>query len=218
MAAVIFDLNGTMIDDMQYHLKVWYDVLHELGANLSIDQVRNHMYGKNDELLTRIFGESKFTQQEIDKISKHKEDLYQQIYRPHLELLPGLDLFLSQAHAAGIKIAIGSAAIPYNINFVLDNLNIRHYFQAIVSAHDVLMSKPHPEVFLKAAEQLGVDAAHCIVFEDAPKGVEAAHRAGMKSIVITSMHHQNEFMEYDNILQFVPNYLMLSPAELFGKI
>lgn len=216
MNAFIFDLNGTMIDDMHYHLRVWHDVLNDLGANLSIDQVRSHMYGKNDELLARIFGEGKFTQEQVDQISKHKEDLYQEIYRPHLQLLPGLDTFLEQAHAAGLKIAIGSAAIPYNIDFVLDNLKIRHYFQTIVSAHDVLMSKPHPEVFLKAAQQMGVESDHCIVFEDAPKGVEAAQNAGMNCVVITSMHHEHEFQAYKNILRFVSDYHSLSPNTLFG--
>jgi len=217
MNAFIFDLNGTMIDDMHYHLKVWHDVLNnDLGANLTMEQVRGHMYGKNDELLARVFGEGKFTQAQVDQISKHKEDLYQEIYRPHLQLLPGLNTFLEQAHAAGIKIAIGSAAIPYNIDFVLDNLKIRHYFQTIVSAHDVLMSKPHPEVFLKAAQQMGVEPDHCIVFEDAPKGVEAAQNAGMKCVVITSMHHEHEFQAYKNILRFVSDYHSLSPKTLFG--
>jgi len=217
MNAFIFDLNGTMIDDMHYHLKVWHDVLNnDLGANLTMEQVRGHMYGKNDELLARVFGEGKFTQEQVDQISKHKEDLYQEIYRPHLQLLPGLNTFLEQAHAAGIKIAIGSAAIPYNIDFVLDNLKIRHYFQTIVSAHDVLMSKPHPEVFLKAAQQMGVEPDHCIVFEDAPKGVEAAQNAGMKCVVITSMHHEHEFQPYKNVLRFVSDYHAVSPKTLFG--
>lgn len=217
MPAFIFDLNGTMIDDMHFHLKVWYDVLNnDLGANLSLEEVRSHMYGKNDELLARVFGAGKFTQEEVDKISRRKEDLYQEVYRPHLQLLPGLNSFLQQAHEAKIKIAIGSAAIPYNIDFVLDNLNVRHYFQTIVSAHDVLQSKPHPEVFLKAANQLGVEPANCIVFEDAPKGVEAAHNAGMKSIVITSMHSPDEFAGYSNIIRFEPDYSNLELTRLFG--
>jgi len=215
MSAFIFDLNGTMIDDMHFHLKVWFDVLNnDLGANLTMDEVRSHMYGKNDELLARVFGSGKFTQSEVDTISKRKEDLYQEVYRPHLQLLPGLHSFLQQANAAHIKMAIGSAAIPYNIDFVLDNLKVRHYFQTIVSAHDVLQSKPHPEVFLKAAKQMGVDPATCIVFEDAPKGVEAAQNAGMKSIVITSMHSPDEFSGYSNILQFIPDYSTLKPTDV----
>src|SRR6187402_45766 len=168
--AFLFDLNGTMIDDMQYHLKIWYDVLNnDLGANLSLEEVRSHMYGKNDELLARIFGKGKFTQAQVDEITERKEMKYQEMYRPHLDLLPGLFEFLKKADDQGIKMGIGSAAIPFNIDFVLDNLNIRKYFPVVVSAHDVLESKPHPEVFLKVADQLQVKPEDCIVFEDAPK-------------------------------------------------
>ena len=205
--AFLFDLNGTMIDDMEYHLKIWYEVLtRDLGADLSWEEVRKNMYGKNDELLARVFGEGRFTSEQVAEISQRKEERYQALYKPHLDLLPGLFDFLNAAHLSGIKMAIGSAAIPYNINFVLDNLNIHHYFQAVVSAHDVLQSKPHPEVFLKAAELLAVKPADCIVFEDAPKGVEAAHHAGMKCVVMTTMHHPEEFNAYPNILLFTSDY------------
>ncbi len=93
-----------------------------------------------------------------------------------------------------IPMAIGSAAIPFNIDFVLDNLQIGKYFSAIVSAEDVGISKPHPETFLKAADLLNVNPSDCLVFEDAPKGVEAANSAGMKSVVLTTMHNRNEFL------------------------
>jgi beta-phosphoglucomutase-like phosphatase (HAD superfamily) len=96
----------------------------------------------------------------------------------------------------------------------LDNLNIRHYFSAIVSADDVVESKPHPEVFLKAAYLLGVDPSACVVFEDAPKGVEAAARAGMKSVAITTLHAEHEFKGLDNILFFTPDYTVSDMREL----
>lgn len=205
--AFLFDLNGTMINDMEYHLQVWYDVLvKELGSTLSLEGVRSNMYGKNDELFVRVFGPGRFTKPQMDEIAHRKEVKYQKLYRPHLKLIDGLHDFLEQARAAGIKMAIGSAAIPFNIDFVLDNLNIRHYFSAIVSADDVVESKPHPEVFLKAAHQLGVDPSACIVFEDAPKGVEAAARAGMKSVAITTLHAEHEFKGLNNILFFTPDY------------
>lgn len=214
--AFLFDLNGTMIDDMHYHLQIWHDILNnDLGANLSLEEVRSHMYGKNDELLARIFGAGKFTPEQVAEISQRKEEKYQAMYRPHLELLPGLFEFIDTAHKAGIKMAIGSAAIPFNIDFVLDNLNVRHYFGAIVSAHDVIESKPHPEVFLKAAKLLGVEPSSCIVFEDAPKGVEAARNAGMKSVVITTMHAPEESTDASNVLSFVKDYTDPAVSALF---
>lgn len=209
--AFLFDLNGTMIDDMHYHNKAWFQILNEdLGANLSWEQVKSHMYGKNTELLIRVFGPDKFTQEEMDTLSVEKEKRYQTEYRPILQLIEGLDAFLARAAEHGIKMGIGSAAIPFNINFVLDGLSLRHYFPSIVSADDVLNSKPDPETYLKGAQELGVLPEECIVFEDAPKGVEAAQLAGMNCVVITTMHEPEEFAQYDNIICFIKDYQGLS--------
>ena len=202
----LFDLNGTMINDMEFHLQVWYDTLKDLGANLSWEDVRSHMYGKNQELLIRVFGAGHFTEDEANAISHQKEVRYQSVYKPHLDLLPGLFTFLKKAKDQKIRMAIGSAASPFNIDFALDNLDIRHYFEFVVSGDDVKDSKPHPETYLKAANLLHVAPSSCIVFEDAPKGVEAARNAGMKSVVITSMHTEDEFSQYDNDVLFVEDY------------
>jgi beta-phosphoglucomutase len=205
--AFLFDLNGTMIDDMEYHAKAWSGILNDdLKAGLSPEQVKKQMYGKNSEVLTRIFGEGRFTQQQMDELSIEKEKRYQQAYKPQLKLIAGLDKFLEMAKQRGVAMAIGSAAIPYNIDFVLDNLHIRHYFKAIVSADDVTTSKPDPETFLKAAQQLHVAPGACVVFEDAPKGVESAANAGMRTVVLTTMHGEEEFKSYSNILSFVKDY------------
>jgi beta-phosphoglucomutase family hydrolase len=205
--AFLFDLNGTMIDDMEYHLEVWFDVItKDLGANLTREEMRSQMYGKNEEVLIRIFGADRFKQFDFESISQAKEERYQQLYRPHLDLLPGLFDFLQQAEQNKIKMAIGSAAPPFNINFVLDNLNIRNYFQAVISGSDVTESKPHPEVFLKAAKLLEVEPSSCIVFEDAPKGVEAAANAGMQCVAVTTMHSPTEFDAYTNILFFIKDF------------
>lgn len=205
--AFLFDLNGTMINDMEYHLDVWFDVItNQLGANLTRDEVRGHMYGKNDEVLLRIFGEARFKQFDFPAIAQAKEERYQELYRPHLDLLPGLHDFLHRASEGEIKMAIGSAAPVFNIDFVLDSLNIREYFKIIISGEDVIESKPHPEVYLKAAKHLRIDPAYCVVFEDAPKGVEAAANAGMPCVVVTTMHAPNEFAEYSNILFFIKDF------------
>jgi HAD superfamily hydrolase (TIGR01509 family) len=164
------------------------------------------MYGKNQEVLVRLFGTDRFSQEEMHRLSVEKEKRYQQAFLPHLQLLPGLPDFLEKAHHQGIPMAIGSAAIPFNIDFVLDNLNIRHYFKTIVSADDVTLSKPHPETFLKAAAQLGVTPTGCIVFEDVPKGAEAAQNAGMPAVVLTTTHQPAEFEHLPNVLHFAHDF------------
>ncbi|MGN6491658.1 MAG: HAD family hydrolase [Agriterribacter sp.] len=205
--ALIFDMNGTMIDDMLFHVKAWsYMLNNELGAGLTEAQVKAEMYGKNGEVLDRIFGKGHFTAQESDRLSVEKEKRYQADYLPHLALINGLPSFLEKIHQQGIPMAIGSAAIPFNIDFVLDNLNLRHYFAAIVSADDVTISKPHPETYVKAAALLNVPAAKCLVFEDAPKGVEAALNAGMQAVAITTLHTPDEFARYNNIVAFIKDY------------
>lgn len=206
--AFLFDLNGTMIDDMQYHIKAWHNIINNLGANLSIERVKEECYGKNNELLDRIFP-GRFSEEEKNKMSYEKEKAYQQSFKPNLKLIDGLDEFLREAHEAGIKMAICSAAIMFNIDFVLDGTNTRHYFDAIVSADDVSTSKPDPETFLKAAEQLGIESKECIVFEDAPKGVESACNAGMKAVVLSTLHEPYEFRMYKNVIQFAKDFTEL---------
>lgn len=208
--AFLFDLNGTMIDDMGYHIRAWHRILNDLGANLTMEQTKHECYGKNHELLERVFP-GRFTQEEKDRLSIEKEKQYQQEFRPHLRLIEGLDVVLKDYHAAGVKMAIGSAAIRFNIDFVLDGLNIRHYFDAIVSADDVAVSKPDPETYLRCAAALDLAPEDCLVLEDAPKGVESALNAKMDAAVFTTMHVEEEFSAYPNIIGYYADYRLFRP-------
>jgi beta-phosphoglucomutase len=202
--AFIFDLNGTMVNDMPFHISAWQKIFHSHGALFSLERTKLECYGKNEEIFERIFP-GRFTEAEKNKMGFAKEEKYQQEYRPHLKLINGLDAFFKKAYEESIKMGIGSAAIRFNIDFVLDGLNINNYFDAIVSADDVQISKPNPETFLKCAAKLKINPADCIVFEDSPKGVEAASKAGMKCVVITTMHTKEEFTD-DNIICFTEDY------------
>ncbi|MET0463014.1 MAG: HAD family phosphatase [Chitinophagaceae bacterium] len=203
--AFLFDMNGTMIDDMRYHIEAWHRILNELGAGISIERMKEECYGKNDELLERIFP-GRFSPEEKKKMSWEKEQQYQDSFRPHLKLLDGLAEVLAKAKKDGIKMAIGSAAIMFNIDFVVDELQIRDYFDALISADEVSVSKPDPETFLVCAEKLGAAPENCLVFEDSPKGVEAAARAGMDCAVITSLHGKEDFDGISNIVRFMKDY------------
>jgi beta-phosphoglucomutase family hydrolase len=207
--AFLFDLNGTMIDDMEYHIVAWHDILSELGANISYEKAKAECYGKNHELLERIFPD-RFSDEEKTQLSYAKEEKYQREFRPRLKLLDGLDKLIRDASEQRIAMAIGSAAIKFNIDFVLDGLFIRDYFSAIVSADDVSCSKPNPETYLKCATALGVSPDSCVVFEDTPKGVECAYHAGMKAVVVNTMHEAAEFSALDNILFFAKDFTSIS--------
>ncbi len=214
--AFIFDMNGTMVDDMRYHEKAWYDILvGDLNAPLTPRQVKEQLYGKNEELFDRVFGKGSYAAEEVGIIALKKEAKYREDFLPHLAVIPGLDNFLANSKADGIQLAIGTAAIRPNVDFVLDNLALRDFFQVIVGPEDVTVSKPDPEVFLKAAAALGVDPTACVVFEDSPKGIEAARRAGMKAVAITSYHTAEELIQ-DNVLLYVQNYEDPSLKTLFS--
>jgi beta-phosphoglucomutase len=212
--AFLFDLNGTMVNDMPFHISAWQKIFHTYGAMFSLERSKLECYGKNEEIFDRIFP-GRFTAAEKNQMGFNKEIEYQKAFKPHLKLIDGLDAFLKDAGNAGIKMGIGSAAIMFNIDFVLDGLNIRNYFDAIVSADNVATSKPHPETFLKGAELLNINVKDCIVFEDSPKGVEAASRAGIKSVVLTTMHTKEEFDD-ENIICFIENYHAGLFKELVG--
>jgi beta-phosphoglucomutase len=203
--AFLFDLNGTMIDDMEYHIIAWHNIFNELGAGISYEKAKAVCYGKNNELIERIFP-GRFSEAVKTQMSYAKEEKYQREFRPRLKLIDGLDAFIKEAKERQISMAIGTAAIRFNIDFVLDGLSIRDYFSAIVSADDVGFSKPHPETYLHCASQLGVSPGSCIVFEDTPKGVECAFNAGMKAVVVNTMHDPEEFFGFDNILLFAKNF------------
>jgi HAD superfamily hydrolase (TIGR01509 family) len=207
--AFIIDLNGTMVNDMPYHIAAWHREILSLGGNLSLEEMKHQCYGKNDELLERVFP-GRFTMDEKIKLGNDKEALYRVEFKPYLKLINGLVEFLAAACAHKIKMAIGSAAITENIDFVIDNMQIRHYFNALVSANHVVKSKPHPETFLKCAELLALSPEDCLVFEDTPKGVECALNAGMKAVVIIGEHTKEEFSKYKNIIHFIKDYSELS--------
>ncbi len=205
--AFLFDMNGTMIDDMQYHEEAWFNILNEdLQAGITMADTKKQMFGKNAEVLVRIFGEGKFTQEEMDAFSLKKEQKYQQVYYPHLRLIAGLHEFLAKASQQNIAMAIGTAANNFNVNYVLDNIPVKKYFSVIITADDVAEGKPNPIVFLKCADALKIAYEDCVVFEDSPKGVEAALNAGMKAVVIKTYHEEEEFSHLPNVLLFVEDY------------
>ncbi|MGJ7029821.1 HAD family hydrolase [Niabella hirudinis] len=205
--AFIFDLNGTIIDDMAFHSEAWFRILNEeLNAGLSREEVDRQMYGKNGEVLDRIFGSGRFSETEKEALSLRKEQIYQEAYLPHLRLIPGLERFLERAATGQIPMAIGTAAIPFNVDFVVDRLHIRRFFQTIVTANDVSKSKPNPETFLACAEALNVAPSDCLVFEDVPKGAEAAQNADMDTVIITTGHQPEAFNALQRILFYIPDF------------
>ncbi len=203
--AFIFDMDGTMVDNMMVHHRAWQRKLAALGLELSLEEVRLQIHGINEEIIERLFGD-RFTPEERHRIAWEKEAEYRDIFLSELSLVPGLPAFLQDAAARGIPMGIGTAAPPENVHFVLENLNLYPFFGAVVDASMVRRGKPEPEVFLRVAEGLGVTPEQCIVFEDSPTGAEAARRAGMAAVIITTTHPAEEFAGFKHVWRTIPDF------------
>jgi beta-phosphoglucomutase len=212
--AFLFDLDGTLIDTMPAHFKTWQLVVKEMGSPLEGEALMNQLYGNGAELMHRIVPGRTFTEEEARAIVAAKEERYRNLYGNEITVLEGAREFLELALQKNIPMGIGTASNQANIDFALDKLDLRRYLSAIVGADDVQLSKPHPETWLRLAAELNTPPEHCIVFEDAPKGVEAAQKAGMKAVAITGHFSANDFGEYENILQIVPALNVLNIDEL----
>ncbi|HEY5692246.1 MAG TPA: HAD family phosphatase [Cyclobacteriaceae bacterium] len=205
MKGVIFDLDGTMVDNMMVHHRAWQKKLKELGLDMTLEEVRKQIHGINDEIFIRLFGD-RFTVAERKQLAYEKEEAYRAIYKSEIKLIDGLSVFLETLHDRGVPMAIGSAAPYENVDFVLDKLNLRCYFKTVLHAGDVEKGKPDPEIYLKCASGLHLTPEDCVVFEDSPTGAEAAIRAGCKLVIITTTHSQVEFSQFLKVEKFVPDF------------
>jgi beta-phosphoglucomutase family hydrolase len=212
----IFDMDGTMVDNMMTHHRAWQRKLAALGLELSLDEVRQSIHGINEEIIERLFGE-RFTPEDRRRIAGEKEAEYRQIFLPELKLVDGLAKFLHSAQKLNIPMGIGTAAPPENVQFVLTELRLQPFFHAVIDSKMVQKGKPNPEVFLRVAEKLNLEPKNCLVFEDSPTGVEAAQRGGMSAVVITTTHTPDEFSGFDNVLRVVQDFKSMTPEDWIGE-
>lgn len=184
--AVLWDVDGTLIDSSEYHFRSWRDTLARESFELGREQFLQFFGRRNDEILPAYLGADIATV-EIQRIADAKEELYRQLlHQSGGQALPGVLHWLRRLHEHGWRQAVASSAPPANLESILSELDIAGYFDAVISAADVSRGKPDPQVFLLAAERLGVPPGRCVVVEDAPAGVEGARRAGMRVIGVLS--------------------------------
>lgn len=183
--AVLWDMDGTLIDSEEFHWISWRDTMANEGMPITHEQFLSSFGQRNDSIVPRWLGPAS-TPERIEKISSAKEELYRDLIRKHgVAPLPGVATWVRRLHEQGWHQAIASAAPRPNIDVVLEALSAGHYFQGIVSAEDVHKGKPDPEVYLIAASRVGASPSRSIVVEDAAAGVEGARSAGMRSIGIS---------------------------------
>jgi beta-phosphoglucomutase family hydrolase len=196
--AVLWDMDGTLIDSEELHWVSWRETLASEGITISREQFLSSFGQRNDSIIRKWLGEAA-TPERIERIGNAKEELYRRlIRRDGISPLPGVAHWVHQLHKQGWLQAVASAAPRANIDAVLEALSAPHVFQGIVSAEDVHRGKPDPEVYLTAAARVGVPPDRCIVVEDAVAGVEGARRAGMKSIGVS---HNGKHLPSDIVVQ-----------------
>lgn len=184
--ALIFDMDGVIIDSNPVHTQSWSQYLLRFGIQL--DNLEARMYGRrNDEIVRDFFGAG-LSEREVSAHGAAKEDLYRELMLPQIRrrLVPGVVQFIHSLPA--VPLAVGTNAEPANVDFVLAHSGLAGLFRVIVNGHQVRHPKPHPEIYLKAAALLETPPADCVVFEDSLAGVEAARASGARVIGVKTSH------------------------------
>lgn len=198
--AVIFDMDGTMINNMPYHKKAWKEFFNKHGLSFTDEVFSKKISGKkNDQIFEFVF-ERKLTPEELEKYTEEKEALYRELYKPEIQEIRGLTELIRQLHNKNIKIAIATTAPEKNRTFGLEALHLTQTFDVILGDEHVTHGKPDPEIYLETAKRLRIDPASCLVFEDSPPGVNAGKNAGMTVVGIVTSHSKDELQRADYII------------------
>ncbi len=192
-------MDGVIADTAPYHLKAWQEVLQKRGTNFTEEDFRHNFGCRNDTIIRNVLGKA-VSQDEIDTIGKEKEESFRRRIRQNLKPLPGAIKLIKSLTERGFKLALASSAPIENIQLLITGLGINDYFQTIISGMDVTKGKPSPQVFLLAAQRLGIEPKNCLVIEDAVAGVSAAKKAGMRCLAITNTRPRISLTEADLII------------------
>lgn len=187
--AVLWDLDGTLVDSSEHHWIAWRDVMAREGREVTPGDFAASFGHRNDTILRGLI-DPDLSDAEVARIAHAKESLYRQLVRDRgLVPLPGVLSCIRRLREDGWKQAVASSAPVANIEAAMEATGLRPWFDALVSADEVGVGKPDPAVFLAAAARVGIAPRACVVVEDAPSGLEGARRAGMKSVGVLSAHH-----------------------------
>ncbi len=212
--AVIFDMDGVIIDSNPYHKISLRQFCEKYGFHLSDEELINKIYGRtNKEWIANLFG--KLSKEELSQYGEEKESLFREVFKNDIRALEGLPEFLENLKQNNIPIAIGTSAPRSNVDFVLTHTNLGEYFSVILDEADVEHGKPNPEIYLKVTARLGYEPSRCIVFEDSLSGVESARRAGAKVVGVATTHSVEELSHTDFIIR---DFMGLDSVHLFSTI
>ena len=197
--AVIWDMDGVIVDTAPYHFSAWQEAFRKKGAKYTADDFRRNFGQRNDAIIRNILGDG-ISQSELDTISEEKERDFRKKEMQNIKPLPGATELMKLLIEHGFKMALASSAPTENIKLQTEGLGISNWFQSIISGGDVTEGKPSPQSFLLAAQRLGAEPKNCVVIEDAVAGVTAAKRAGMRCLAVTNTNPERSLMEADLVV------------------
>ncbi len=217
MAAFIFDIDGTIIDSMPFHARSW-DIFVERHGVAPVSEVFFHNTAGRTavEVMRAIFGT--ISDADAHAFVLEKEAIYRELFASEFREIRGFAEFARAARAAGLKLACATAGDLDNIAFALAHLAMTDFFDAAVGAHDVARGKPAPDLFLLAAARMGAAPQTCLVFEDAPLGIEGARRAGMRAVAITSTMPAHELGAPEHVVATAADFTTLDPRILAAHL
>ena len=220
-AAVIFDMDGVLADTNPFHVRKWEALLTEYGIAFDRKTLPMQVLGPgNDPTLRHFFGE-RITADERGRLSEELEARFRVAFAPHAKPFPGVERLITECHDQGVLVALASAAMSKNVFFILDALQLRPFFQVVLTGDEITQSKPHPEIFSKTAQKLALPPADCVVIEDSFVGIEAAKRAGMKCVAVASTFPESELRsrtQADLVAQTLEALDFKKLRELFYKV
>lgn len=211
---IIFDNDGVLVNSSEEHYLTFVALGEEAGYTITREQFL-HLFGRhNRDIFPILFGHQ-LPVEEIAALSARKEELFRAMVRGHVRALPGVLALLPALRAAGFHLAVGTSTPRDNLDLILSELGIAADFEAIASAEDVTRGKPDPQVFLIAAERLGIAPAHCVVVEDAVAGVQAACAGGMRALAVTTNHTRAALQQADRV---VDSLTEVGPADFLALL
>ena len=196
--AVIFDMDGTMVDNRTYHEAAWIELGRKHGLPITPEFYLRKLHSKsNREVLCELFG-AEADEELIRRITDQKESIYRELYAPYVREIPGLTELLVALRKAGVSCAVVSNSPHVNVDFILERLHLHDFFRCVLSADDVAKGKPDPELFLTAVERLDASPDRCVVLEDSASGFLAAERAGISYAIITAGAEPEQVLRFQN--------------------
>lgn len=190
--AVLFDMDGVICHTNPFHAKAFEIFFDKHHISYTEKEFEDHMYGKHNSHIMTYFFKRPIHGEELIQLENEKEALFREIYKDEVKTIPGYVDFLNELKANNFKTAVATSAPRANMDLIIDQLDIRSKMNSLLGSEDVTLHKPHPEVYLKSAANVGISPEQAIVFEDSFSGVTAGLNAGMKVVGVLSTHSKEQ--------------------------